>query len=289
MIIAVQFIIKFGLFTYLAVDTALSPALFLLLVLATVLIAAGGNVINDIYDVEIDRVNRPERVLVKGKVSEKAANTLYMVLTFTGVSLGFIVANSIGKPSFSAIFILIAGLLYVYASQLKGVLMIGTIVISILTAMVLLIIVLLDIFPAITTDQMGPQVTASKIILYYALFAFYLNVIREIVKDLQDVNGDKKGGMNTLPIAIGRKRTTTLVFVLGALGLVALLYYMYSYLYQYPVMNLYFLIGIVAPFLIFEIKAWSANTTKEYALLSKLLKFIMLTGIVSLLMYQFIV
>ena len=212
MIVLIQLVVKFGLFDYLNVTTALSPAMFVALMLATVFIAAGGNVINDIYDVSIDRINKPKKVLIGTKISEKAANNLYIALTFIGVSLGFIVANSIGKPSMAAIFIIIAGLLYAYASHIKSILLISNLLISVLVAMVLLIII---------------------------------------------------------------------IFVI-------LLIYMYTYLYQYPYVNLYFLLALVAPLLFFEIKTWNAETNRDYALLSTLLKSILFLGILSILMYQFV-
>jgi len=288
MIVLIQLVVKFGLFDYLNVTTALSPAMFVALMLATVFIAAGGNVINDIYDISIDRINKPKKVLIGTKISEKAANNLYIALTFIGVSLGFIVANSIGKPSMAAIFIIIAGLLYAYASHIKSILLISNLLISVLVAMVLLIIIIFDIFPAIQNGLRQPQLMAAKLVLHYAIFAFYINFIREIVKDLQDINGDKNGGRTTLPIAIGRKRTVITVFILGGIALVILLIYMYTYLYQYPYVNLYFLLALVAPLLFFEIKTWNAETNRDYALLSTLLKSILFLGILSILMYQFV-
>ncbi len=275
-----QVFIKFGLFANIA--TALTPFHFALLVLATVSIAAAGNIINDSFDLEIDKVNKPNKVLIGKKISEARANSLYILLTVTGVAIGFYLANHIGKPSFAAIFIVISALLYLYASFLKGMLLIGNLLVSALVAMSLIIVPVFDLFPAISPENQSAFSGVFKIVLHFAAFAFSINLIREIVKDLQDINGDKKGGMNTLPIAIGRTRTVKIVFVLGVVMILTVVLYIYEYLYTAQIPMLYFLIAIVAPLLYFCIKAWDADTAKEYAILSRLLKIIMFLGICSM-------
>lgn len=256
------------------------------MVISTLCIAAAGNVINDIYDVEIDKINKPNKVLIGKKISERSANNLFIGLNVVGVAIGFYLANIIGKPAFSALFIVFSALLYLYASYLKGILLVGNILISALVAMSLIIVGLFDLMPAITPTNQATQSTIFSIVLDYALFAFSLNFIREIVKDLQDINGDKKGEMNTLPIAIGRKRTTIIVFILGVLMVLGVVFYMYEYLYSQQVLLLYFLFAIIAPLLYFCVKTWSAKSQKDYAFLSTILKIVMLTGICSLLLFQ---
>jgi 4-hydroxybenzoate polyprenyltransferase and related prenyltransferases len=283
-----QIFVKFALFSPLRAETTLSNFGFILLVVATLCIAAGGNIINDIYDVEIDRINKPNKVLVGKKVREKVANRWYIVLTVLGVGIGFYLSNAIGRPGFAALFILISALLYLYASYLKGMLVVGNLLISVLVAVSLIIVGLFDLLPAITIENQASQLSVFKIVLAYALFAFLLNFIREIVKDIQDINGDKNGGVNTLPIAIGRKRTTTVVFILGVVTICCVVYYMYLHLYHSQTMVLYFLGLIVGPLLFFVTKAWNASNPTDFALLSKLLKMIMFLGICSLWLYPLI-
>lgn len=283
----VQIFIKYGLFHPFGIEITLNAFGFALLVIATLCIAAAGNIINDIYDIDIDKINKPQKVLIGKSISEKSANNLFIILNVVGVAIGFYLANIIGKPAFSALFIVFSALLYLYASYLKGMLIIGNLLISALVAMSLIIVGLFDLMPAITPANQATQSTIFSIVLDYALFAFSLNFIREIVKDLQDINGDKKGDMNTLPITIGRKRTTTLIFILGILMVGGVVYYMYTYLYNHQVLLLYFLFAIIAPLLYFCIKAWSAETQKDYAFLSTILKIVMFTGILSMLLFQF--
>lgn len=284
-----QVSIKYGLFPTFEVDVTLTLLDFALLVIATLCIAAAGNIINDIYDVEIDRINKPNKVLIGKKISEQTANRLYIVLTTVGVVIGFYLSNRIGKPSFAALFIVFSALLYLYSSYLKGMFLVGNILVSFLVAMSLIIVPLFDLLPAITVENQSTQSAVFKIVLNYALFAFFINLIREIVKDLQDINGDKKGGMNTLPIAIGRKRTVKLVFILSVLAVLGVVFYMYEKLYNIQVLMLYFLFAIVAPLLYFCIKSWDAKTDQDYAFLSNLLKIIMFLGICSLSLYQFVI
>jgi 4-hydroxybenzoate polyprenyltransferase len=259
-----------------------------MLVLATLCIAAAGYIINDIQDIEIDRINKPENVIVGNKISEKMAFTLFIILNSIGVVLGFFLSNSIGKPGFFALFIIISALLYLYATYLKSVMVLSNIIISALVAMTLIVVGLFDLIPSITVENQSTQSTFFSIVMDYALFAFIINLIREMVKDVQDVDGDKNGGITTLPIVIGRKRTIYIVFALAVLLLFGIVFYMYSYLYYKQIAIIYFLFLIVAPLIYFCVRSWGATTKKDYQFLSQFLKIIMILGMGSLLIYQFI-
>lgn len=289
MIGMVQIFIKYGLFHPFGIDITLNAFGFALLVMATLCIAAAGNIINDIYDIEIDTINKPEKVLIGKSISEKTANRLFIILNIIGVAIGFYLANLIGKPGFAALFVVISALLYLYSSYLKGVLLIGNLLISFLVAMSIIIVGLFELLPAITSYNQASQSLIFRIVLDYAIFAFYLNFMREIVKDLQDINGDKKGGLNTLPIAIGRKRTTTIIFLLAVIAVLGVVLYIYQYLYAQQGLLIYFLLAIIAPLLFFTIKSWSAKTKKEFYTLSIILKCVMFTGMCSLLLFQFVI
>lgn len=282
----VQIFIRYGLFQPFGIDVTLSLLEFALLVVATLCIAAAGNIINDIYDVEIDKINKPNKVLIGKSISEKSANGLFILFNVVGVGIGFYLSNLIGRPGFSAIFVAFSSLLYIYASYLKGILVIGNLVISFLVAMSLIIVPLFDLLPAITPQNQASQSYIFKIVLDFAIFAFIINFIREIVKDLQDINGDKKGGTNTLPIAIGRKRTTIVASILGMFLTFYVIFYMYENLYNQQILMLYFLVGIVGPLLYFCIKAWSAENSKDFGILSTILKIVMFTGTGSMLLFQ---
>lgn len=284
-----QILIKYALLEpFDVVAFTLNDFGFGLLVIATLCIAAAGNIINDIYDVETDLVNKPKKVLIGNKISEKNAFSFYIIFTIVGVCIGFYLSNLIGRTGFSSIFVIISALLYIYATYLKQTTLIGNIIISFLVAMSLIIVGLFELLPVITEQNRDTQLTFFKIIFDYAIFAFMLSLLREIIKDVQDVNGDYKQGMKTLPIVIGRERTLKVVFILSFIPLFAVTYYVITYLYKHYVAVGYFLIFIIAPLLYFSIKSYLAVTKKEVNLLSGLLKVIMFFGIMSILLYPFI-
>ncbi len=285
----VQILIKYALIEpFEVVKFTLNDFGFGLLVLATLCIAAAGNVINDIYDVETDFVNKPNKVIVGNSISEKTAFNMYIVLTIIGVGVGFYLSNLIGRSGFSAIFVIISALLYIYATYLKQTLLVGNIVVSFLAAMSLLIVGLFELLPVITDQNQETQLTFFKIIFDYAIFAFMINLLREMIKDIEDINGDYKVEMKTLPIIIGRERALKIVFILSIVPLLAVIYYTITYLYKHYIAVGYFLIFIIAPLLYFTIKSFSAETKKEINFLSAFLKIIMFFGVMPLLLYPFI-
>ena len=289
MIIMVQVIIKYGLLEVYDLPLALNDIGFVMLVFATVCIAAAGNVVNDILDVSVDKINKPDKAIVGKLIAERAAYNYYIILNVSGVAAGFYLANSVGSPGLAAIFIVISALLYVYATQIKSALVLGNLLISALVAMSLIVMILFDIYPAID-DSIGPmQLACTKTILLYSGFAFYINLVREIVKDLQDIDGDKNGGRSTIPIVMGRSRTVNLVFVLGVIGLVGIIIFTYLNLYRFRTLAFYFVFFIAAPLVFFCIKSWSAGQKRDFKLLSRILKLVMLTGIASLLFYSEII
>lgn len=277
-----QGLIKFTLFEAFEIPLALDNFGFLLLTFSSVCIAAGGNVINDLYDVKIDAINKPHKVIVGKTLSEEAANYLYVTLTTLGVSSGFWVSNIVGKPSLAIIFIAIAALLYWYATGLKSILLKGNLIISLLVALSLLIVVLFDIYPVLRQDSNSIYFALSRVVFNYAVCAFYLNFMREIIKDIQDINGDKNGGKNTLAIVLGISRTKIIVFALGVFALFMLLLSCYHYFYEYQWPLIYFIFLIGGPLLFFCIKIFQAEKPKQFFFPSLLLKIIMLLGVGSL-------
>jgi 4-hydroxybenzoate polyprenyltransferase len=283
-----QLFVKYGFFMPLNIPGALIDFQFALLVFATTCIAAAGNIINDICDVEIDSINKPEKVIIGKRISEASANRIYIMLSILGVTAGFYLSNAIDKPSYAAIFIVISALLYLYATYVKGILLLGNILVSVLVAISILIVGIFDLAPVIDTANSEQLLLPMKVVLHYAFFAFAINFIREIVKDVQDINGDKNGGLNTLPIAIGRSRTVALIFALGIVTTLSVVLYMYFYLYSTQPIMLYFLFLVVAPLLYFCLRARIAETADDYAFLSVLLKLIMFLGMCSILLYKFV-
>lgn len=286
-LVLIQVLIKYGLFDAYRLETTLTDFHFFLLLIATVCIAAGGYIINDIFDIRIDTINKTQKVIINNHISEKSAYNYYLVFTASGVFLGFYLSNHIGVPGFAALFILIGALLYIYATFLKGILLLGNLVISLLISSSILIVGLFELFPNISSQNILEYQEVFSILLKYAFFAFLLTLIREIVKDIEDVNGDKNDDLKTLPIVLGRKRAALFAFILAVITVMVILFYMYDSLYKKIVAMAYFLIFIIGPLLYFCVQLFSAEKKESFRKLSTLLKFIMLFGILTLLLYKF--
>ena len=284
MLALMQFIYRYGFLELQNIPLALTDCQFILLVLATVCIAAGGYIINNIFDVETDTQNNPKNVVVGKFISETNAYNLYIGFTVIGVAIGFYLSNIINKPSFASIFIIIATTLYFYATSLKQSLLIGNFIVALLLSFSVIIIGIFFFFFITNIENQSIMGLLFRILLDYAIFAFVINFIREIVKDLQDYEGDLSQGMNTLPIAFGVNRTSKLVFGLSFIPIICIVYYINTNLFASGLVyaTLYGLVFILAPLLYFSIKMWSAVSTKDFHHLSTVLKWILFFGILSI-------
>ena len=284
MLAFMQVLFRYSFLKQQNIPLALSDWQYGLLVLSTVLIAAAGYVINNIFDVETDRINKPNGVIIGRGISETNGYNIYIALNITGVAIGFYLSNVIQRPGFATIFIFIASLLYFYSTTLKQIMILGNLVVAFLLAISVIIIGVFDIFPAMAAENKAQMASLFSILTDYALFAFMINFIREIVKDIEDVDGDYNQGMNTLPIAIGISRTAKIVFVISVIPFVLLLLYIKNYFVENGlfIATLYSFILVLAPLLYFIIKIFTAKTKKDFHHLSTVLKLILLFGILSI-------
>lgn len=284
MLALMQLIIRYGLLKMQNIPLALADWQYGLLILSTLLIAAAGYVINDIFDQQTDSENKPDKAIVGTRISEESAYYIYAGLNVTGVAIGFYLSNVIERPGFAAIFILIAATLYFYATSLKQMMILGNIVVALVLAASVLIVIVFDIFPATYDGNQRLMANISSVLFDYAVFAFIINLLREMVKDLEDVNGDYNQGMNTLPIALGVSRTVKIVFGLSFIPIVVLFDYINRY---YFANNLYLsviyaLVFVLAPMIYFTAKMWSAKNTNDFSHLSLVLKLVILFGVISM-------
>ncbi|MDG1329775.1 MAG: UbiA family prenyltransferase, partial [Flavobacteriaceae bacterium] len=169
-----QALIRYGFFIPLGADLTLNNFLFILLMTATVCIAAAGNIINNICNFKFDSINLPKKIVNFNKVTEKNANHLFIIFNSIGVGLGFYISHQIGKPEFSSFFIIASALLYLYATFIKSILIIGNVIISALIAFSIIIVGLFDLVPAITILNQQNQSFIFGILLNYAFFIFYI-------------------------------------------------------------------------------------------------------------------
>jgi 4-hydroxybenzoate polyprenyltransferase len=278
-----QLIFRYGFLKYQDIYLFLSDRQYLLLILSTVLIAAAGYIINNILDQETDNDNKPENVVIGKGISEAMGYNLYFIFNVTAVGIGFYLSNAIQKPTFAGIFIIIVTLLYLYATSFKQMLLVGNIIVSLVLAFSILIIGMYDLLPLTFDSNKNEMGVVFSLLLDYAIFAFLLNFIREIVKDLEDIEGDTNQGMNTLAIVFGVNKTTKVVFSLSLVTTLILLLYINTYLMtnQLYYAVIYGLLFVVAPLIFFMIKIWNAQTKKEFHQLSSLLKWVIFFGILS--------
>ncbi len=259
----------------------------LLLMAAVVLTAAGGYVINDYFDVKIDRINRPDAVVVTRSVSKPAAMRLSVGLSITGALCGIAVAWLLRSMTLGIIFVLVPGLLWFYSSSYKRLLMIGNLTIALLAGLTPLVVAMANVAQLrLLYGSILPYTTLEHDLYAwlggFALFAFLLTWIREIIKDLQDQMGDRELECHTLPIVWGELWTKIFVTVLlgGTLALIAWLWY--SVLpFPHTWNNLstrYIALGITVPLLSVVWLLWAAKIPSDYKTCQQVVKFTMLIG-----------
>ena len=285
MLAFMQLLFRYAFLKQQDIPLALADWQYGLLVLSTVLIAAAGYVINNIYDVATDSINKPNDVVIGKGISETAGYNIYIVLNITGVAIGFYLSNVIMRPGFATLFILIASLLYFYATSLKQIMILGNFIVAFLLAFSVLIIGVFDLFPATTEENRAQMASLFSILTDYALFAFMINFIREIIKDIEDVNGDYNQGMNTLPIAIGNSRAAKIALGFAVIPFILTLLYIDKYFIENNllIVTFYAFAFVLTPLLYFIVKTFTAKSQKDFHHLSTVLKFILLFGILSIL------
>jgi len=257
--------------------TTINIIQFILLTTTTIFLAAAGNVINDFFDIEVDKINKPNKVLVGNVISKKKTLHLYYFLNFFGIISGISLAIINDKTNYGLIFIIISILLYFYSKSFKKIALLGNLIVSIFIAFSILLI---QLFPSIHLISVESYVRNRNLIFIYATFAFFLNFIREIIKDIEDIDGDFSQNMQTLPILIGRKRVKSFVFYLSFIPFMFVIL-LTSYINK-PLFSIYSLIFIVVPlgYFIYQIK--DSKSKRKLHQLSTLLKLIMFFGILSI-------
>ncbi len=261
-------------------QTSLETPNFLLLVVAIVLIAAGGYIINDIKDIETDRINKPSKCIVGISLSERKAFLFYSIVTVLGLLSASILCILAHKPFAILYFLLSVVLLYCYAVFFRKFALIGNAVVSFLVA---LSIVLTTLFALWATHSDGMALYDSLDVLLtmclLAFFSFLINFIREIVKDIEDIKGDHSAGFKTLPIVLGIHRSALFSVVVTLVVVTSMSWFAFTY-FRYeiiPLLGIFF--GVILPLVYVCFLLWEAKQKKEFSKISLFLKFIMLSGI----------
>ncbi len=255
---------------------------FVLLVAATVFITAGGYVINDYFDIKTDLINKG-KVIVGTKIPRRQAMMWHNIFNIAGVSTGFYISYRAGYFWLGTLFLIVSGLLYFYSASYKRQFLIGNIVVALLTAMVPLLVVFYE-WPALYKYYTINAVTLPNInfIIYwvggFALFAFMTNLTREIIKDIEDFEGDKAYGRNTVPVVIG-VLSAKIVSVCLIIFTIALLYLAWYFFINDIITLSYISVAVVLPLLYVIYKLVISSDRVQLHSASSIMKIVMLTGI----------
>lgn len=291
-IVLTQLLLRFCIVEVYLGLSGVSPALgyldFSMLVLATVLVASGGYIVNDIFDLGTDTTNKPQRTLIGKQISIHNAWVYYFAVTFAGVVIGLYLAYRIDYLLLGFIFPAVAGMLYLYSSKYQQTVLMGNIMVALMSGLVVLVPWLFEFF-ALKTDAIRfvdalKQIPVIQVIVAgYGLFAFLVSLLREIVKDVEDSEGDRENGYRTLVIQRGVDFTRSVTMIIHLLTMGLLAYAMYL-LYREGLMLVfwYLLIAVMLLFGYVFYQLSVARVKKDFQFLSNAYKLIMLAGILSM-------
>ncbi len=262
---------------------------FFILVLTTTLLTAGGYIINDYFDTKTDLYNRPQTVIVGNFISRKQALKLHIIFNIIAVILGFYISYKISLLKFGLVFLLISGILWYYSSNYKREFLIGNILVAILTALVPLMPALFEI-PSLNIKYMELLVARNSNFypvffwcLGFAGFAFLTTLAREIIKDIEDYEGDNIYGRNTVPIILGIKYSKIIIVAIILFTMFAM-YFVHFKFINNLVSLIYISTILIIPLALLIYKIIKAREKDQYHQASMLTKLIMLLG----LMYSFV-
>lgn len=261
---------------------------FSFLVLATVLLAAGGYLINDYFDISIDSVNKPQLNFVGTTISRHSVIRVHIIINGIVILTGFYLAYRLRSLNFGLIFPLISVLLWLYSARYKRMLAWGNLIVALLSAMVIFMVwyfefLHLRLSPS-DFSQLIPEMKATnRFFIVFGLFAFLISLFREIIKDMEDRTGDKECGCRTIPIVLGLDRSKYIVTFLAVLTMVLMAFVQWTFINRgWMLVFWYFLIIIQFPMLWLLYKLYRAKEREDYHFLSNLCKLIMFAGILSI-------
>jgi len=268
---------------------------FFLLVFSTILIAAAGYIINDYFDTKLDRDNKPEKIVVGRVIKRRVAMVMHICFNSLGILIGVYLAYKVQRLELALINPICAAALWYYSTSFKHKLLVGNVVIALLAGLVPLIVGLYEL-PLLNIKyhqelaEMGA--TLNLIVAWvsaYAIFAFLTTLIREIIKDMEDIEGDRNFGSVTLPIKLGMDKAKWIVLSLSAIVLVLLGYVQFNFMYDLKT-AIYFFLLIHLPLLMQCYKTVTGKHRSDFHTASSLMKVIMIAGVMySLLVYYILI
>ena len=275
-------------------DLQFNEFYFFLLVLSTIFLTAAGYVINDYFDTKTDILNRPGTVVVGKTIRRRDAIILHTVFNILGVGLGFFIACKINMFFLGFIFILVAGLLWFYSTTYKRQFLLGNLVVAILTGLVPFMVILFEIpLLNLAYGHVLIQTNASFNILVawvggFSFFAFLTTLTREIIKDMEDFEGDRAYGRKTIPVVIGLNNTKFVIVLLTFVIITCLVLVYVKYLTDLITL-IYLMITLIFPYLFIIFRIMKADSGRDYHFASSLYKITMLLGVLYSLVADYII
>lgn len=257
--------------------------------LAVVCIAAAGYVINDYFDIKTDQINRPERVIAGVWYSRKELIFMNLVINVVGIILGFISAFLSGHISLGIVYVISALILLFYSSHLKKIVWIGNLIVAVLIGFLpfLFYLHLLSWYHVKWNPVSIPSLLILgklfKFLALYGCFAFLINFIRELVKDMEDVEGDRIIDARTIPVMYGIRSAIVFVFLFNVILFLLIAFVLYNlirYSERIPVVFLSFLVLHVILNIITGILVLRSGKKEDFTRLSNWLKLVMLLGLI---------
>ncbi len=268
-------------------EAGLNITQFMMLIASTTFISIAGYLLNDLFDIKPDSINKPGKNVVGRKLRVHVVQILYWVFNISGILFGVYVAYAIGKINYSLVFVFAAGLLWFYSERYQCQPIIGNIVVAFLSALTIAIVWLFSFFalikdPIFFTNVQQQFASLNMFVLIFSGFAFLTSFIREMVKDMQDIEGDDRFGCRTFPVVNGIKKAKwiagTTIFASLVLSIWCQVYFVaasYQKLFYY-----FFIIDLLL--LVAGCMILKAHMKKDFKKVSGIIKLLMIMGILSM-------
>ena len=280
------------IFPILGIDGGLSTSGFLTLVFAVIFITTGGYLINDYFDMDTDRINKPGKNLVGTLFSVELVKNLYYLFSAIGIGLGMLVSWWIDEINYSLIFLFTVGILWYYSERYQCQVILGNVVVAFLSALSFGLVWIFDFFALKNQAELFSAAQSnfglvSKLVLLYMGFAFITSLFREMVKDMEDIEGDKRMGCRTLPVVVGVAKAKRFVLGVGIVLLAFVIwvqYFLFTSGFIY-VAAYFILVDLLT--IIIILKLIKSDDVNGFHKVSTYTKLLMLVGILSMVMFLF--
>jgi len=294
---ALRYLILLPLLSIKGIPLIISRFDFSLLVAGTLFIAGAGNIINDYFDIRPDRLNKHHELIVGKYIKRRVAMSSHVILSTLGFFISAYVAIKYKIPWMLFFQIIAITMLWLYSASFKKTFILGNLIVAFLTACIPLLVISFDI-PAIFQSEgyslpyLNAPFGGFKVVIYFTLvyagFAFLLNLIREIIKDMADMKGDKEINARTMPLELGVNATRKIINSLSLFTILLLIYIQQSFMPD-KITSIYLLIFIITPMIIGVYKLKAAKKSTQFLKASNFIKITMAGGLMYLFLFNYLI